>query len=399
MDRSAGWFRSLRRVTSSGKFIPEIDGLRFIAIGSVLVYHINGEYLKVKGPGFPNAGHGLLHNLMHTGNFGVQLFFVISGFILSLPFVHHYCDGAKKPSLRRFYVRRITRIEPPFVINLVIVLMLLVWVKGLGFTELLPNFAASLFYLHNVIYQRGSDINFVAWSLEIEAQFYILAPLLAMMLSFRRPVVRWGIVLGATGAMAAIVPLLRDHWPVVSLTLIGQLPYFLAGFLVAGKYVSMQKTRLEPHLGWDLAGVASWGIMAYLLLHRSMAAEVILPFTVAAAYICMLNGYLSRSLLSIPLVTTIGGMCYTIYLYHPFLKSAFKNGTFSWGVGHSYWLNSVFQIFLLGSIITVACAVLFVLFERPFMVPDWPARVVSFFWRPKRRGDLAKPVNAVSEAP
>jgi len=50
----------------------------------------------------------------------VQLFVAISGFIVTIPFVRHFLLGERKPSLRAFYVKRITRIEPPYVIALVL---------------------------------------------------------------------------------------------------------------------------------------------------------------------------------------------------------------------------------------------------------------------------------------
>ena len=69
----------LRRITSSGDYIPEIDGLRFVAILSVVLYHLYGF--------LPNSGAGLpLQPAVSHGYRGVNLFYVISGFVLALPF-------------------------------------------------------------------------------------------------------------------------------------------------------------------------------------------------------------------------------------------------------------------------------------------------------------------------
>ena len=58
-------------------------------------------------------------SLLRTGHVGVQLFFIISGFVVALPFaMHHLADG-KKVNLRRFFLRRLTRIEPPYMIALI----------------------------------------------------------------------------------------------------------------------------------------------------------------------------------------------------------------------------------------------------------------------------------------
>ena len=109
----------LTRVTSSGKYLPEVDGLRFIAIVWVLSFHINGEFLKERGVLFGVEAQGsLLNKVFNTWHFGVQLFFVISGFILGKPFLEHIMKGAPAIPLRKYYLRRLTRIEPPLIINL-----------------------------------------------------------------------------------------------------------------------------------------------------------------------------------------------------------------------------------------------------------------------------------------
>src|SRR6266700_536187 len=117
----SGIWTLFSRVTSSGVVIPEIDGLRCVAILWVLGFHIDGEYIKVMGARFPGQIQGsAFHGLLVTWDFGVQLFFVISGFILGLPFVRHHWNGSPKPRLGQYYLRRVTRIEPPYVINLIL---------------------------------------------------------------------------------------------------------------------------------------------------------------------------------------------------------------------------------------------------------------------------------------
>jgi len=83
--------RALSRVTSTGMFIPVIDGLRFIAISSVFLYHLCG-YVEVKVFGVA-AGDLRINDwlglLLDRGWFGVNLFFVLSGFIIAIPFASH----------------------------------------------------------------------------------------------------------------------------------------------------------------------------------------------------------------------------------------------------------------------------------------------------------------------
>src|SRR5208282_2381379 len=85
-------FTRLARETTSGRLIPQIDGLRFTAIGLVVLFHLNG-YLAAKWP-LGHAGSlpqsSWLAQAALVGFHGVELFFVISGFILALPFAAHH---------------------------------------------------------------------------------------------------------------------------------------------------------------------------------------------------------------------------------------------------------------------------------------------------------------------
>src|SRR5690349_11306910 len=107
----------LTRITSGGKFIPEIDGLRFIAIASVVAFHVYQYLLDRAGI----APLGILGTALHNGQRGVPLFFVISGFILGRPFADHYLSGAPAPKLKEYYLRRLTRLEPPYIAALLAV--------------------------------------------------------------------------------------------------------------------------------------------------------------------------------------------------------------------------------------------------------------------------------------
>jgi peptidoglycan/LPS O-acetylase OafA/YrhL len=69
---------------------------------------------------------------------------VISGFILGLPFAAHYLKGKRAVPLRPYFLRRLTRLEPPYIINLLICFTLLVLVDGASVRTLLPHFGASL---------------------------------------------------------------------------------------------------------------------------------------------------------------------------------------------------------------------------------------------------------------
>src|SRR6266851_5780609 len=167
---------NFRRVTTQTRFIPQIDGLRFVAIASVVLLHLYASLNHdgaVQNPAFNPANVGMLSKR------GVALFFAISGFILGVPFASAYLRGAAKVNLKQYFLRRLTRLEPPYILSLLIWAGILFAVAHQSSQEILPHLLASMAYLHNLIYNGDSTINVVAWSLEVEVQFYVLVPLLA----------------------------------------------------------------------------------------------------------------------------------------------------------------------------------------------------------------------------
>src|SRR4051812_22000656 len=156
--------RLLSRETSAGRFISEIDGLRCVAISSVVLFHLHVFIIRKLGL---QAADSWLAIVMSKGAIGVQLFFVISGFIISLPFAQGLRCGRSRPTLSAYYRRRLTRLEPPYILNLIASSTLLLLLGKLSLSGLTPHFFASITYTHNLIYGEPSIINGVAWSLEV----------------------------------------------------------------------------------------------------------------------------------------------------------------------------------------------------------------------------------------
>jgi peptidoglycan/LPS O-acetylase OafA/YrhL len=110
----------LRRITTHGTWIPEIDGLRFAAISAVLLDHIVGQTFSRSWYPFPEHVRLVVDRFTGSGSRGVQLFYAISGFILAQPFLRQRLLGGQPVSIRGFYKRRLTRLEPPYILSLLI---------------------------------------------------------------------------------------------------------------------------------------------------------------------------------------------------------------------------------------------------------------------------------------
>jgi peptidoglycan/LPS O-acetylase OafA/YrhL len=365
--------RLSRIVTPGRRLIPQIDGLRFVAISVVFYYHI-GWRLVLSGAGTGEASRPL-HFLMHTGTFGVELFFVISGFVLALPFVRARLADGKPVSLRAYFLRRVTRLEPPYLVFLTGAFVLDV-LLGLATGEsLVRHLLAGLVYQHNLIYGILNPVMDVAWSLEVEIQFYVLTPFLLRLLLLRHR--RWRralllLLIVASALVRVRIPAWRYYTCVF-----GHLQEFLTGYLLADLYVVDWQEQPRQGRVWDLVSLCGWATLWPLVrLQHTVLPQLIfplLPFVILACYCGALRGPWSRRCFGNRWIAATGGMCYTIYLVHSELihhaVSAGRRLIPALPLDYAFLLWSV----LLTPLTFALCVFLFMILERPCMNPAWPA--------------------------
>lgn len=363
------------RETSSGQFIPEMDGLRLVAITMVILFHLNG-YLVAKWPLHHSGSLPQSSCLAQTalvGFRGVELFFVISGFILALPFGAQHLAGGPAVSLRKYYLRRLTRLEPPYFVTVFVLFFLAVWVQGKTAADLLPHLGASLFYLHNLVYAQSSPVIGVAWSLEIEVQFYLLVPLLTLLFMIRNRRYRRGLLMAMIVSLIGMQSFfLRDVR--AALSILSYLQFFLIGFLIADFFIADWKEAPVTNVYWDGITVTGWPLMIALLQSERLA-EWLFPFMILLLYTAAFLGTLTRSVFSNRWIIAIGGMCYSIYLIHYEVISLAGRFTRRLGAGLPYWAYFLIQLTLIGASVVAVCGLYFLLLEKPCMRRDWPQRL------------------------
>ena len=365
----------LRRITTSLAYRPEIDGIRFVAIFSVIIYHLAGDVLKHSPAGYVASPRWLFWFTQYL-NFGVQLFFVLSGYVLALPFAEHFLAGQPPRSLKRYFVRRLTRLEPPYILAMISLFALKVTAGRGSFTGLMPHLTASIFYLHNQIYGVPSSIDFVAWSPEIEVQFYILAPFLAAVFFFSGDKLYRRCTLLLAILFAAIVAYYAASIPRISLSLIGQLSYFLAGFLLAEFSVLEEKHRaVAASLGWDAVCLLAIALIVASIFAGGLISWLVCPVAVFAAYYAAFHSILTKRFLSLAFISSVGGMCYSIYLLHNYVITMCGSYSERFGASLSFPSRLGLQLLIMTPAILLVCGTFFVLVERPCMQPDWPARL------------------------
>lgn len=160
--------------------IPVLDGVRAFACLSVLSYHIY-YFLSHAYPLSALVGH-FTYSLAMAGWSGVTLFFVLSGFLLFMPYAKSLLFAQQLPSWRTFYLRRALRILPGYYVALCLLIVLFnheylapAHLKDLGL------FASFLMDSTPQTYQK---IDGPFWTLAIEWQYYMLLPLIALAFSW-----------------------------------------------------------------------------------------------------------------------------------------------------------------------------------------------------------------------
>jgi peptidoglycan/LPS O-acetylase OafA/YrhL len=384
-----GLLERFRRITASGDYIPEADGLRFLAVLLVLGHHIAARYLidthRLGAQRLPEdwamlAQRDPVINWVLHMTFGVPLFCVISGFVLSIPFLCSYQQEGRPPSWRLYLLRRLIRLEPPYILNMLFmfVLVLLVQEPGLEpwvslqvrFHTFFPHLLSSLAYLHAQVHQTASWINGVAWTLEIEVQFYLLLPFVAMLFGVKNAAVRrivWFALIGAAALLAQYV-VRPSGIPRLELSVLVQLHYFLAGVLLADLYVQPPSWMVWSALKWDWI-TAMGGAGVVYVLHSKPQAEALLPYFVMCFCLGAIRGKISRWIFGSPWAALLGGISYTTYLYH----NAMIPVLVPWGLRifpgeHALWLDMLVSFALLTPPILAVSALLYQWTERPFLL-------------------------------
>lgn len=292
----------------SKQYRPDIDGLRAVSVLAVLAFH-----------GFPGLAPG--------GFVGVDVFFVISGFLISGIILDEMHDGAF--SLRIFYVRRVRRIFPALVTVLIASLLA-------GWWLLLP---AELLRLGS---QLASSAGFVAnfyfwfqsgyfspdartlpllhlWSLGVEEQFYIVWPLLLVAIRGKPPLVFRAIVAIGGASFLLNIALIDNHAADF------YSPLTRAWELMAGAWLAWELRRQRQPVADAVADLATiLGLAAILASVALLDSRFAYPGWLAVLPVAgsMLivwagaNGAIARRLLSAPALVYVGKISYPLYLWH-----------------------------------------------------------------------------------
>ncbi|MEP7195225.1 MAG: acyltransferase [Saprospiraceae bacterium] len=382
-------FSSLRRITSSGNFIPEIDGLRFLAIAMVMLFHLDGFLMKELRGNYIDAvtDYQWLHSIFQYGYFGVEIFFCISAFVVALPFAKFYLSNGPKISLKNYFLRRITRIEPPYLISLFLMLLTHLYIlNGERFSDYLPSFYYSLAYAHGFFYHRDFQplVNNVTWSLEIEVQFYILAPIF-FYLFFKKENYRLYILLACT----LFVSILSKFPKPNTISLFEYFHYFLLGISLAYMKASKIQWSILEKINdkYSQTFISILAFFAMIITDITFTGPLATWFKIILSslqmfflFVVFYNLLLSehkKIWINKPFVTLLGGMCYSIYLLHNQLIMSIGHLLLKIGWTKYFILDYFLLLIILLISVLLVSSLFYLLIERPCMDKNWPKKLLN----------------------
>ena len=305
LTESSGAFDAYRAT----KYFANLDGLRFICIFAVLWHH---------APAFSPPDI----QLDNRGFLGVDFFFVLSGYLITTLLLREAAQYGSF-SLRDFYIRRAVRILPVYFLVVTCVSFYYIVLKGEHqYLELLPFY---YLFLSNFLID-DIPLLAVSWSLSMEEQYYLLWPLLLLLLPQR-----W-VVPVLTGLIAINVLVITDLiWspePIQTGPLWIDMPKatyvpILMGSLAA---VLLHYRRSFEWL-WPL--VSHWAASVLAVVGLVVALELLPPVTVGFPNL-VIHSLMTLILITLvvqdrtpfsgflthPLIVRIGAISYGVYLYH-----------------------------------------------------------------------------------
>ncbi len=314
------------------KYRQDIDGLRAVAVMLVLVFHFN----LISGG--------------KAGFIGVDIFFVISGYLITSIINKQLIDGSF--NLKTFYVKRIRRLAPPL-----FVVLSITFIAGwtllfpADFKELTKQILLSQAYIINFYFWQ--NINYFGlktdgvpllhmWSLAVEEQFYLFYPLF-MVLIYKFFARHIGLALASAAVISFLLSLyFLDSKPEATFYLFPTRAWeLIIGGLIPFAHSKIHRSQLTD----QAIGFVGFGLIAYAVLFFNEDVNfpgyfALLPTVGTACLIFagMTNKPITSKILSFTPAVYIGSISYSLYLIHwpvnIFAKMILEeNYTLSWRAG------------------------------------------------------------------
>lgn len=339
----------------------------------VLVWHFVGAMID------PQLGSWtkIVYHLTILGRTGVDLFFVLSGFLITGIILDR--KKSARPFLLSFYVRRLLRIAPSYLLLVLIFWSVVSWgVRNEAFNANTPIWHHLTFTQNWWMADQnkwGPGAISVTWSVAIEEQFYLVFPLLVILTSQKRLPLLLALIAGFSIAFRAFAYFHLGSAFTMYVHTLSRLDGLAAGAIVAWlwrhpefelwtQHNAVRMRRWLKNLYWGipvlfiaLATNIAWNMAAWGHTYLSLLYAVVL------VHILLATGTQKVAWLRQPLLVRLGAISYSVYLFHPlFLACVFL------AFKRPERISSLVDLSLAASALALTlvwCALSFRLLERP----------------------------------
>ena len=339
---------------------PEIDGLRAIAVGAVILYHAKVSIFA--------------HQLFSGGFIGVDIFFVISGYLITTIILKELITTGSF-SFKHFYKRRIRRILPVLLLVMLVSLPF-AWIYLLpnSFIDFSKTILSSLgfssnFYFHYSGQQYGHESGLLkpflhTWSLSVEEQFYILYPIILLITFkyFRKYLIHI-LIFGFVLSLGLADWGSRNYPSVTFYFLHTRMWELLAGSILAYFEITLGHRSKNQTLNLILPTIGLLLIgHSIIFFHDRMLHPSLFTFSPVIG-VCLIIWFSNKDelitkILSTKLFVGIGLISYSLYLWH-YPIFAFARVT-------SFFENSFIKELSTGIVILILSIISYYFIEKPF---------------------------------
>jgi peptidoglycan/LPS O-acetylase OafA/YrhL len=319
--------------------VPALDGVRGLAIALVLLCHVVWDFTP---PAYVERG---LVEVARVGWIGVDLFFVLSGFLITGILL----DAKGAPNyFRNFYVRRTLRIFPLYYVILIGVFVVAPLVAGARdeqwFTSIVDQQGWFWSYTSNVLLAITGQWDQVGvlghfWSLAVEEQFYLIWPAVVLLLSPRQLRKACGVILVAALGLRVIIAL----GPSPGLGAFTLMParadtLAIGAWLAAALRTGVRLDTIRRYAPWVL-GLAFIAVAVLFVRYRRLSEADFLTMTLGFSSLGLGFGALLTLGLDVPQRSTplgrffrsrslrvLGKYSYAMYCFHPLIQEALGAG-------------------------------------------------------------------------
>jgi len=320
--------------------IRGLDGLRGLAASAVFAVH----YHQIVDFDI-QLGLFDSYRLFPNGKYGVALFFILSGMLLSLPYWRSIVAQSPWPVMKTYMVRRLARIVPAYYLALTVLILINgLWRVPGGWIDIALHYS----FLFNFTEFSIFSINPPFWSLAVEMQFYLILPLIFLVMRRFSPwqacaflilggVVAYGLHYWVMSAVTHIVPWpdnvlltwIRPYGAVVTHSLLANLPLFIFGVVAGWLFICLNQRAAcytDSQRRWSEAGFWCCLVLLFTLLSSELGEKIqvsyaryglpLIPLLLTVLVVCTPFTRVANKIIDSAVLRRLGLISYGVYIYH-----------------------------------------------------------------------------------